>query len=256
MTTTDAFLSLGAQAPESEVASAEGGPVLLPSLWSERPLVLIFLCPLDTGYGADNAIRLRDADEAYQKAGAELVAVVPNQSNEAAAFKQQWKIPYQILCDPGEALYRAFGVTDESPGSFVIDTGGKVRYLHRNNNGLDSPSTWDLIAAVCELTGAAVEKPASTPAEAEDPSVESASANGAAELTPGDNRLPNYTCAKCGYTDCDVQDVSTTSGMLSRVFNSQHRRLSAVTCVRCTYTEFFRTESGALRNIFDLFAGS
>lgn len=256
MTTTEAFLSLGARAPERETASAEGGPVVLASLWSERPLVLIFLSPLGTGYGADNAIRLRDAEETYQKAGAELVAVVPDETNEAAAFMRQWKISYQLLCDPGNVLYLAFGVTNESPGSFVIDTAGKLRYLHRNNNGLDSPSTWDLIAAVCELTGATVEKPAPTPAVADDPSTESASANGAAERTSGDNRLPNYICPKCGYTDCEVSDVTAKSGTLSRVFSTQNGRLSAVTCARCTYTEFYRTESGALRSIFDLIAGS
>ena len=44
--------------------------------------------------------------------------------------------------------------------------------------------------------------------------------------------------------------------MTSRMVNLQNRRFSAVVCRRCKYAEFYKTESGALRNIFDLAVGS
>ena len=44
--------------------------------------------------------------------------------------------------------------------------------------------------------------------------------------------------------------------MTSRMVNLQNRRFSAVLCRRCKYAEFYKTESGALRNILDLVAGS
>jgi len=70
-----------------------------------------------------------------------------------------------------------------------------------------------------------------------------------------DERL-NFTCAKCGHPECEVSTLSTAGGWLSRLFNFQYRKFSAVTCSRCKYTELFGAEAGALSNIFDLLAGT
>ena len=39
---------------------------------------------------------------------------------------------------------------------------------------------------------------------------------------------------------------------MSRLVNLQYRRFSAVVYRRCTYTEFYRTESTMLHNVFDV----
>jgi predicted nucleic-acid-binding Zn-ribbon protein len=65
-----------------------------------------------------------------------------------------------------------------------------------------------------------------------------------------------FTCVKCGHNEYEVQDMSTTSGMMSRMVNLQNRRFSAVSCLRCSYTELYKTSSGALRNVFDVLIGS
>lgn len=256
MTTTEAFLSVGDTARERDLTNAEGRAVSLPALWSERPLVLIFLCSLNSGYGADNAIRLRDAEETYREAGAELVAVVPEKPAEADAFKKQWNIPFQVLCDPEKELYRAFGVSDEAPGSFVIDSDGVIRYLYRSANGLDNPSTWELVDAVCELTGVTIEKPSLPSADPDDPTSGGANENGYAAPKPGVHAIGSYSCPKCSNTDYDVIDLSTSSGMMSRLVKSKPRGFSAVVCRRCTYTEFYRTESGMMPSVFDVVIGS
>ena len=49
---------------------------------------------------------------------------------------------------------------------------------------------------------------------------------------------------------------SSLGGWLSRLFNFQYRKFSAVSCTKCTYTELYKAESGALSNIFDILAGA
>ena len=68
--------------------------------------------------------------------------------------------------------------------------------------------------------------------------------------------MTNYRCAKCDYSDYEINEISTASGMLSRMFNFQHRRFSGVTCQQCKYTEFYKMDSGKLRNVLDLLVGS
>ena len=104
---------------------------------------------------------------------------------------------------------------------------------------------------VTSITGQTVEKPAPTPINPTPPDGPAVAAPKPGESTPF-----NYHCAKCGNVDYEVLDISTSSGMLSRMFNFQNRRFSAVICGRCKYTEFYKTESGKLRNVIDIAAGT
>lgn len=62
-----------------------------------------------------------------------------------------------------------------------------------------------------------------------------------------------YTCPKCGNRDFKVETVSTTGGLLSKIFDVQHKKFSAVICKKCTYTELYQTSSSKLENVFDFF---
>lgn len=256
MTTTEAMLEVGDEAPDLELTKATGTHVRLSSLWAKRPLAVAFLCALDRQYFSDQALQLRDAYENFKKAHGALVAVTVGTPERAASFRKQWNIRYTICIGSDEDAYEKFGVASELPGSFVIDTEGVIRYAHRNRDVLDNPSTWALVDVVSELTGRTVEKPKLATLAPEAPGT-----NGSPDATPlapmpGSSVGLNFKCAKCGNTDYEVLDVSTASGMLSRMVNFQHRRFSAVTCLRCQYTEFYKADSGALRNIFDLLAGT
>jgi len=63
----------------------------------------------------------------------------------------------------------------------------------------------------------------------------------------------NYSCPKCGNTQCDVGEFRAAGGFLSKIFDVQSKRFTTVTCTNCRYTEIYRTESSMLGNIFDLF---
>jgi uncharacterized protein len=64
-----------------------------------------------------------------------------------------------------------------------------------------------------------------------------------------------YVCPKCGNRDYNSETISTTGGILSRIFNLQHKKFTALTCKRCTYTELYKTESSKIENVFDFITG-
>lgn len=68
-------------------------------------------------------------------------------------------------------------------------------------------------------------------------------------------RNTKWTCVKCGNLDFKVGEMRVAGGFWSKVFDVQASRYSAVTCEKCTYTEFYRTKSSALGSVFDFLTG-
>lgn len=64
-----------------------------------------------------------------------------------------------------------------------------------------------------------------------------------------------YVCPKCGNKDYYSETISTTGKILSRIFNLQSKKFTAVICKRCTYTELYKTKSSAIENAFDFITG-
>ena len=68
-------------------------------------------------------------------------------------------------------------------------------------------------------------------------------------------RNSKWTCIKCGNLDYKVGEMRVAGGFWSKVFDVQASRYSAVTCEKCTYTEFYRSKNSALGSVFDFLAG-
>ncbi|NQT26011.1 GTP-binding protein [candidate division KSB1 bacterium] len=60
-----------------------------------------------------------------------------------------------------------------------------------------------------------------------------------------------FTCPKCSNTEYKTDTIRTTGGFLSKIFDVQNKKFTTVTCTRCSFTEFYRTDSSMLGNIFD-----
>ncbi len=63
----------------------------------------------------------------------------------------------------------------------------------------------------------------------------------------------NYKCPKCGNPEYNVDQIRTTGGGFSKIFDVQNKKFVAVSCTRCKYTELYKSETTALGNIFDFF---
>ncbi|MEX1255934.1 MAG: zinc ribbon domain-containing protein [Dehalococcoidia bacterium] len=247
MTVAHAPIEVGAAAPQVKLARTSGRPIQLASLWKKRPLVLQFLPPIGSPFGEDDAVRLRDGREAFSKAGAQIVAVCRATSQEAKAFDARWSLGYDLLRDVEGAAFDVFGVTEERPGSFVIETTGALSYVHRNQGQDDSPSMWEIIDAVCDLTGATVERPRLT--------LVNLDAEDLGELDPSTgvrSAALDFVCGKCGNTSYEVDTFPTASGGVSRLFGDQQRKLSAVSCTNCKYTELYKAEGLSLVHAFEI----
>ena len=63
----------------------------------------------------------------------------------------------------------------------------------------------------------------------------------------------NYTCSKCRNRTYTIGEMRATGGILSKIFDVQTQKYTSVTCERCKYTEFYKTSTKAISNIFDFF---
>jgi len=67
------------------------------------------------------------------------------------------------------------------------------------------------------------------------------------------NQQLNYKCMKCSNNICEIGEIRVAGGFWSKIFDVQGSKYTAVTCQRCSYTEFFKTDSSSLGTIFDFF---
>ena len=62
-------------------------------------------------------------------------------------------------------------------------------------------------------------------------------------------------CPKCGHTETEVGQISTTSGGISKMFDIQMNSFKVVSCTNCGYFELYRDTSTAGSDIVDVFLG-
>ena len=65
----------------------------------------------------------------------------------------------------------------------------------------------------------------------------------------------NWVCPKCGNRSYNTSVMQATGGTLSKLFDVQTQKFTAVTCNNCRYTEFYKADTNELENIFDLLIG-
>ena len=251
--------------PGLEATASDGASLPLASLWGEQPLVLVFLPPWDSPFCADNAAQLRDNADLFDDAAVTVAAVCDVPPADAQRFSDEHHLGYLLLSDVDGSLRTAFGVErHESPvaggcATFIIDTTGLVRYEHRGADADDYPAVWTIVTEGAVITGAKVEPPPLPPRASLPPSLTAGPQQSQASpfIGAGSHRAlrAGFSCGKCGFAEYDVLTVSTASGIWSRIFNFQHRKFSAVTCRRCSFTEFYKADATALANVFDLFVG-
>ena len=61
----------------------------------------------------------------------------------------------------------------------------------------------------------------------------------------------DYECPKCENKSYETNQISTTGGLFSKIFDIQTKKFTAITCKKCKYTELYKTDVSGLSNIFD-----
>lgn len=130
------LLPVGAAAPDLELLDDAGVPVSLSSFWEDGPALLMFWRHFGCGCGVDRAARLESEFADYVGAGLNPVVIGQGEPARAAAYRDQYRVPCPILCDPEHTAYHAYGLGDFAVEQVLYDAPEDM-WGHTTEIGID-----------------------------------------------------------------------------------------------------------------------
>ena len=131
----------GKQAPDFELTTDSGETIKLSKLRG-KPVVLYFYPKDDTPGCTTQACGIRDAYGEFERAGAVVLGVSPDDERSHVKFKDKYELPFTLLADSDHTVAEQYGVWGEKSfagkkymgvnrSTFVIDADGNVkRVMH------------------------------------------------------------------------------------------------------------------------------
>ena len=132
----------GMQAPDFTLASDSGETVTLSALRGKS--VVLYFYPKDHTSGCTTqACGIRDAWGEFERAGAVVLGVSPDDVASHESFRADYELPFTLLADPQHEVAEAYGVWAEKSRdgrtymgiartTFVIGPDGTVQKVMRN----------------------------------------------------------------------------------------------------------------------------
>ena len=131
------MLAAGDPAPDFTLTSDSGDRVRLSDLRG-KPVVLYFYPKDDTPGCTKQACGIRDSYGEFERAGAVVLGVSPDDERSHVKFKQKYDLPFTLLADTDHAVAEEYGVWGEKSfagkkyqgirrSTFVIDADGNVK---------------------------------------------------------------------------------------------------------------------------------
>jgi len=132
----------GKPAPDFELATDTGERVKL-SDFRGKPVVLYFYPKDDTPGCTTQACGFRDSYVDFEKRGAVILGVSPDDEASHVRFKEKYSLPFTLLADPEHEVADQYGVWGEKKyagktyfgvfrSTFVIDAEGNVAKVMHN----------------------------------------------------------------------------------------------------------------------------
>ena len=132
----------GKPAPNFELQSDTGETVALKDLRG-KPVVLYFYPKDDTPGCTTQACGIRDVYGEFERAGAVVLGVSPDNERSHVKFKEKYGLPFPLLADTDHAVAEQYGVWGEKKyagksymgvfrSTFVIDADGTVKKVMHN----------------------------------------------------------------------------------------------------------------------------
>ncbi len=136
------MINEGDQAPDFTLQSDAGTDVTLSSLRG-RPVVLYFYPKDDTPGCTAQACGIRDVYDDFERAGAIVLGVSPDDEGSHVKFKQRYELPFTLLADKDHSVAEQYGVWGEKSyrgrkylgvnrSTFIIDGAGLVKKVMHN----------------------------------------------------------------------------------------------------------------------------
>ena len=88
--------------------------------------------------------------------GATILVIGGGSDMQATLMEERFKLPFRVLADPDESLYRQYclhktALRFQTSGTVLIDREGDVRHYHRVTNPYESLNAAELSAVLTEL---------------------------------------------------------------------------------------------------------
>lgn len=148
-------LSLGDLAPDFKLYSTEKMEVSLSDYKGKKVVVLFFPLAFSGGCTAE-LCSLRDDIASYVGLDAEILAISVDTPFTLGKFKEEQKLPFQLLSDFNKTTSEAYGVLYETfvlglkgvskRSAFVVDTEGILKYIEILENAGQVPN-FELVKA-------------------------------------------------------------------------------------------------------------
>jgi peroxiredoxin Q/BCP len=127
-------LSVGDKAPDFTLPSSSGEPVTLSEVYGRRTVVLYFYPKDDTPGCTVEACSFRDRYDAFNDAGAEVIGVSSDSTDDHGRFAAKHRLPMKLVSDADKRLRKLYDVRATLgllPGraTFVIDRTGTIRHV-------------------------------------------------------------------------------------------------------------------------------
>ena len=136
------MLEEGELAPDFTLVDDAGDPVTLSSLRGKQ-VVLYFYPKDDTPGCTTQACGIRDAYDEFEREGAVVLGVSPDNEASHVKFKKKFKLPFALLSDDGHHVAEEYGVWTEKKymgrtylgvarSTFVIAEDGTIKKVLHN----------------------------------------------------------------------------------------------------------------------------
>ena len=134
-------LKIGGSAPAFSLPDQSGKTISLAGLKGKK-VVLYFYPKDDTPGCTTEACTYRDEHSAFEKKGAVVLGISPDDEDSHAKFAKKFSLPFSLLADAGHKIADAYGVWVEKSmygktymgverSTFVIGPDGKLAAIFR-----------------------------------------------------------------------------------------------------------------------------
>jgi len=135
-------VEVGSEAPDFTLNDYNKQPVQLSSFRGDKPVLLVFYPFAFSGICTGELCQLRDEFADYDNKGVQVLGVSVDTPFSLKAWAEKEGYQFPLLSDfwPHGEVARAYGVFNEQAGlavrgTFLIDTGGVVRFAEVNAPG-------------------------------------------------------------------------------------------------------------------------
>jgi peroxiredoxin Q/BCP len=129
---------LGQEAPDFTLRDQDGAEVTLSDLRGET-VVLYFYPRAETPGCTTQACGVRDHRDDYEKAGARVIGVSPDEPEALRKFADNQSLEFTLLADPDHAVAEAYGAWGEKSmygkkymgilrSTFIVDADGRISH--------------------------------------------------------------------------------------------------------------------------------